>query len=53
VINSWLFGAHAHRKLHHEFRETATEEAEPGPVSILPPPQEAPELEEYFSLFKK
>jgi len=53
VVTSWLFGAHAHGKLHHHFRETATDDAYSLPAALVPPPPEPPELEEYFSLFKK
>jgi len=53
VSTSWLFGTHAHRNLHHHFRETATDEAYSLPTSLVPPPPKPPELAEYFSLFKK
>jgi len=53
VSTSWLFGTQAHRKLHHDFRETATDEAYSLPASLVSPPPEPPEMAEYFSLFKK
>jgi len=53
LITSWRFGTHAYRQLHDNFRETATDDAYSLPASLVPPPPEPPELEQYFSLFKK
>jgi hypothetical protein len=53
VMNAFLFGADAHRKLHTQFRETAARELPSGPQSLSVPPAESPELGEYFSLFKE
>jgi hypothetical protein len=52
-INSLVFGLGAYQKLQTQFRAVATQGAVSAPIAAPPPPPEARELEEYFSLFKE